>query len=84
MGSAFKGDPVVPVIRRWVRTRCEFSQGSWCSLLELRRSYESYCRQLNMPEHYVRHDILPTLARMGLQVQYGEEPGVYGLVIKEV
>lgn len=82
-GSAFSGDPVIPFIRQWVRTSCDIGGDHWCSLVELRHSYESYCDRMNKPPEFKRHDIMPTLEKLGCRLQYGDNPGVYGVRLKE-
>lgn len=83
-GSAFTGDPVLPFIRRWIRQCCVIGGDHWCSLVELRMSYESFCQRMQKPEQYIKHDILPVLAQMGCRLQYGDNPGAYGVRLKEV
>lgn len=81
--SAFTGNPVIPFIRKWVRACCILGGDHWCSLVDLRRSYESYCDRLQKPDEFKKHDIMPTLERLGCRLQYGENPGVYGVRLKE-
>jgi hypothetical protein len=82
MPRAFRGDPVLPFIKRWVRTCCRIGGEGWCSLMELRASYERFCREQGRDsDEYIKHDILPVLQSMGCRIRYGYEPGAFGITL---
>lgn len=82
-GTAFVGNPVIPFIKRWVRECCVLGVDRWSSLVDLRGSYESYCDRMGKSQEFKRHDIMPTLEKMGCKLRYGSDPAVYGVTLRE-